>query len=125
MQPEGYSTVSPYLVVDNAQSIVAFLKRVFGGVEKDRYDNPDGSIKHVEVTIGDSLIMMGDSGKGNPAFPSWLHVYVDDVDEIYQLALSQGAKSVQEPVQREGDLDKRGGVMDSSGNTWWIATRIE
>jgi PhnB protein len=125
MKPAGYSTVSPYLVVDNAQAIVEFLQKVFGAVQKERHDHPDGSIIHVEVAIGESLIMMGDSGEGNPAFPSWLHVYVDNVDETYRRALSEGAKSVQEPTQQKGDLDKRGGVMDSSGNTWWIATRVE
>jgi PhnB protein len=125
MKPEGYSTVSPYLVVSNAQAIVDFLKNTFDAVQKGRYDNPDGSILHVELLIGDSVIMLGDAGEGNPAFPSWLHVYVDAVDEVFQRALAHGATSVQEPMQHAGDPDRRGGVMDSSGNTWWIASRVK
>ena len=124
MKPEGYSTVSPYLVVDGAQQVIDFLEQVFEASQLRRYDNPDGSIMHVELRIGDSVVMMGDASGDWHSFPSYVHVYVDDVDAVYQRALAAGGQSIQEPVQQQGDPDRRGGVKDPSGNTWWIATQI-
>jgi PhnB protein len=123
-KPEGYSSVSPYLVIEGAQQVIDFLKEAFGATELRRYDMPDGSILHAEVRIDDTVIMMGEAASQWPAFPSWLHVYVQDVDATYQRALAAGGVSVQEPQRREGDPDRRGGVKDPGGNTWWIATQV-
>lgn len=123
-KPEGYPAVSVYLVAQGAQRVIDFLKSTFDAGELRRFDNPDGTIMHAEVRIADSVVMIADSGGTHPAFPSWLHVYVDDVDKTYQKALQAGGVSVQEPVRKEGDPDKRGGVKDPSGNTWWIATQL-
>ena len=68
--------------------------------------------------------MIADGGGDNPAFPVWLHVYVPDVDASYERALEAGGISVDEPKRREGDPDRRGGVKDPAGNTWWIATQV-
>ncbi len=68
--------------------------------------------------------MVADGGDDNPAFPIWLHVYVPDVDASYQRALEAGGLSVEEPKQSEGDPDRRAGVKDPAGNTWWIATQV-
>jgi uncharacterized glyoxalase superfamily protein PhnB len=68
--------------------------------------------------------MLGDGGEGWPPMQSYVHVYVPDVDETYRRALEAGATSVQKPVKKE-DEDKRGGVKDSGGTTWWIATKVE
>jgi PhnB protein len=121
-KPPGYSTVSPYLVTAGAQKVIDFLKQAFGATELRRYDMPDGTILHAEVRIEDSVIMIADGGGEWPPFPSWLHVYVPDVDATYRRALAAGAESLQEPFQREGDPDRRGGVKDPGGNTWWIGT---
>jgi uncharacterized glyoxalase superfamily protein PhnB len=67
--------------------------------------------------------MLADGGGQVPAFPVWLHVYVPDVDATYRRALAAGGVSVQEPSQ-QGDPDRRGGVKDPAGNTWWIATQV-
>jgi PhnB protein len=123
-KPAGYSTVSPFLMVNNAPQLIEFLQNAFGATELSRYPNPDKSILHAEVRIGDTVIMMAEADENFPAFPSWLHVYVEDVDETYQKALQLGGLSVQEPVLQEGDHDRRGGVKDHSGNTWWIATLV-
>jgi PhnB protein len=123
-KPEGYSTVSPYLVAEGAQRVIDFLKKVFDATELRRYDMPDGSIMHAEVRVGDTVIMIGDAGDQWPALPSHLHVYVDDVDATYRRALAAGAPSVREPEQKQGDPDRRGGVKDPAGNTWWIATQV-
>ncbi len=122
-KPEGYSSVSPYLVVDGAQRVIEFLKQTFDATELRRYDKPDGSVMHAEVRIDDTVVMLGDGGEAWPAFPSFLHVYVPDVDAAYRRALAAGGVSVQEPQQREGDPDRRGGVKDPAGNTWWISTQ--
>jgi len=122
-KPEGYPSVSAYVMVDGAQRVIDFLKKTFNATELRRYDSPDGSIMHVEVRIDDTVVMLSDGGSSFPAFPVWLHVYVPDVDATYQRALEAGGVSVQEP-QQKGDPDRRGGVKDPSGNTWWIATQM-
>ena len=123
-KPQGYSTVSVYPVVDGAQRAIDFLKRVFDATKLRRYDMPDGSIMHAEVRIDDTVVMIGDAGPEWPAFASWLHVYVNDVDATYRRAIEAGGMSVQEPQRKDGDPDRRGGVKDPGGNTWWIATQV-
>ena len=122
-KPEGYASVSVYLVADGAQRVIDFLRQTFDAVPLRRYDNEDGTIMHAEVRIDDTVVMIGSGGPEWPAFPSWLHVYVKDVDATYRRALEAGGVSVQEPSQREGDPDRRCGVKDPAGNTWWIATQ--
>jgi uncharacterized glyoxalase superfamily protein PhnB len=122
-KPEGYPSVSAYVMVDGAQRVIDFLKKTFDATELRRYDSPDGTIMHAEMRIDDTVVMLSDGGGQFPAFPIWLHVYVPDVDETYRRALEAGGVSVQEPVQK-GDPDRRGGVKDPSGNTWWISTQM-
>jgi PhnB protein len=122
-KPAGYSTVSAYLMTQDAQKVIDLLKKVFDAVELRRFDMPDGKIAHAEVKIGDTVVMFADGSPGYPAFPAWLHVYVPDVDATYKKALAAGAIAVQEPVRKEGDPDRRGGFKDPSGNTWWISTQ--
>ena len=123
-KPRGYTTVSPYLIVNGASGTIDFLVRVFDAVELRRFADPTGKLMHAEVRIDDTVVMIADSVEGWPAIPSHVHVYVPDVDTTYQRALAAGATSVQEPVKKE-DADKRGGVKDSGGTTWWIATKME
>ena len=73
----------------------------------------------------DTVVMAGDAGGQWPAFPSMPHVYVDDVDATYRRALAAGGVSLQEPLRREGDPDRRGGVKDPCGNSWFFATQME
>lgn len=121
-KPEGYPSVSPYLVVDRAAGTIQFLTAVFGAVELRRFPDAEGKLMHAEVRIDDSVVMLADSTADWPPVPSYVHFYVPDVDATYRRALEAGAVSVQEPVQK-GDEDKRGGVRDAGGTTWWIATR--
>ncbi|WP_224248230.1 VOC family protein [Hyalangium gracile] len=122
-KPEGYASVSVYLMANGAQRVIDFLKKTFDAQELRRYDAPNGTIMHAEVRIDDTVVMISDGGGPYPAFPVWLHVYVPDVDATYQRALAAGGVSVQEPVQK-GDPDRRGGVKDPAGNTWWISTQV-
>ena len=123
-KPDGYSTVSPYLIAAGAQQVIDFLKQTFGASELRRYDLPDGSIMHAEVRIGDAVVMLGDAGESWPAVPSHVHVYVEDVDATYRRALQAGGVPVQSPERKGDDPDRRGGVKDPAGNTWWIATQV-
>jgi uncharacterized glyoxalase superfamily protein PhnB len=123
-KPGGYNSVSPYLVVDGAARLIDFLEAAFGAKQLRRFDNPDGSVMHAEVRIDDTVIMIGDSGSEWPSFSSWMHVYVSDVGATYERALKAGAVSVHEPEVKAGEFDKRGGIKDPSGNTWWITTQV-
>jgi uncharacterized glyoxalase superfamily protein PhnB len=123
-KPKDYTTVSPYLIVNGANGTIDFLKRVFGAVELRRFPDDTGKIMHAEVRIDDTVVMIADSAKNWPPVPSHVHVYVADVDATYKRALEAGAASVQAPVKKQ-DEDKRGGVKDAGGTTWWIATKVE
>jgi len=123
-RPEGYPAVSPYLIAAGARQVIDFVKQVFGATDLRRYELPDGSIMHAEVRIGDSVVMIGDAGDAWPPVPSHLHVYVEDVDATYEWALQCGGVAVQPPERKGDDVDRRGGVKDPAGNTWWIATQV-
>jgi uncharacterized glyoxalase superfamily protein PhnB len=123
-KPDGYTTVSPYLIVDGAARTIDFLTSVLGAKEIRRFTDDKGGVRHAEVRIDDTVIMVADGVEGWPPMPSHVHVYVPDVDATYQRALAAGAESVQAPVKKD-DADKRGGVKDAGGTTWWIATKVE
>ncbi len=123
-KPGDSSTVSPYLIVDGANKTIEFLKEVFGAVEVRRYPAAEGKLRHAEVRIDDSVVMIADGAPGWPPIHAHVHIYVPDVDATYRRSLDAGAVSVQEPVKKE-DEDKRGGVKDAGGTTWWIATKVE
>lgn len=122
-KPPGYASVSAYVMADGAQRVIDFLREALGGEELRRTDNPDGTVMHAEVRIDDTVVMIADGGGDFPSFPVWLHVYVPDVDAAYRRAIDAGGHSVQEPVQK-GDPDRRAGVTDPAGNTWWLATQV-
>jgi uncharacterized glyoxalase superfamily protein PhnB len=123
-KPQGYSTVSPYLIVDDANGTIEFLKQVFDAVELRRFPDESGRVTHAELRLDDTVIMIADRAEGWPAVAAHIHVYVPDVDATYQRAIAAGATSIQEPVQKD-DADKRGGVRDRGGTSWWIATEVE
>ncbi len=123
-KPETYTSVAPYLIVPDAGKTIDFMVTALGGKEIRRFVEPSGRIGHAEVRIDDTVVMLGNSTEGWPPVPCHVHVYVPDVDTTYKRALAAGAQSVQEPAQK-GDADKRGGIKDSGGTTWWIATKID
>jgi uncharacterized glyoxalase superfamily protein PhnB len=122
-KPGGYTSVSPYLIVDDASALMAFLAGVFDAEELRRFPDESGRIMHAEMRIDDTVVMFADSVDDWPASQAQIHVYVTDVDETYRRALEAGASEVQEPVQKE-DEDKRGGVVGPGNITWWIATLV-
>jgi PhnB protein len=123
-KPDGYTTISPYLIVDGANATIEFLRNVFGAIELRSFPDPTGKVMHSEVRIDDTVVMIADGTSGWPPVPTHVHVYVPDVDATYRRALEAGAISVQAPVKKE-DADKRGGVKDAGGTTWWIATKVD
>ena len=122
--PEGYHTVSSYLVVAGVAKLIDFAKQAFGAKEVFLSKRPDGSVQHAEVKIGDSIVMLGEGGPGGKQFPGMLHLYMEDVDTVYRRALEAGAKSLREPANQPFG-DRMGGVEDAFGNQWWISTHIE
>jgi PhnB protein len=123
-KPDGYHSITPYLVVDGAARLIDFLAQAFDAVETERVAAPGNRVGHAEVRIGDSLVMLGDARPEHPAMPAVLYLYVDDVDATYQIALSSGAEAVQAPSDQFYG-DRSGGVKDPCGNVWYIATHIE
>jgi PhnB protein len=123
-RPEGYHSVTPYLVVPGIAKLIEFTKQVFGASEGERFSRPDGSIQHASVKIGDSIVMLGEPQEASQAMPAMLYVYVSDTDAAYQRAIQAGARSLRAP-QNEFYGDRSAGVEDASGNQWWIGTHIE
>jgi len=128
--PEGYHTITPQLVLDNAAQTIDWYAKAFGAKELGRSVGPDGKIMHAEITIGDSRFMVNDvmmGTKGPQALggsPASLWLYVEDSDALYKRAVGAGAK-VQMPIADQFWGDRAGSVADPAGYTWWIATRKE
>jgi PhnB protein len=119
----GYQTVIPYLIVNGAESFLAFLTKAFGATEMMRELHPDGAIRHAQVRIGDSVVMVSDSRPEHPAIPSMIFLYVESADETYEMALTAGATSIRAP-QDESHGNHMGGVVDPFGVQWWMANPI-
>jgi PhnB protein len=119
--PEGYYTVTPWIIVKDSAQLIDFLKEAFGAVEIGRVYTADGTIGHAEVRIGDSMIMMFDSKNTWAQTPSFLRLYVKDSDAVYQQALKAGATSVTNMTEHFFG-DRVGRVRDPFGNLWWIQT---
>lgn len=122
-KPDGYNSVSPYLLVNGAQASIDFLVAVFDAEKLRMIPGEDGRIRHGEVRIDDSVLMLADAIEGWPAVPGHVHIYVADVDATWARALEAGATVVQEPKQKD-DPDKRGGFKDAGGTTWWVSQQI-
>ena len=122
--PEGYHSVTPYLIVQPAAKVLEFVKEVFDAEETFRMPGPDGTIGHAEFRIGDSNLMISDGGEMYPPMPCTLYVYVKDVDATYKRALKAGGTSLKEPANQFYG-DRSASVKDPCGNVWGIGTHIE
>ena len=124
--PDEYHSVQPYLVVDGAQELIAFLRGTFGVDEPQAMPRPDGKVGHAEVHVGDSVIMLADSGGPTEAEPTqtMLVCYVEDCDKTYAKALEAGGESIQAPEDQFYG-DRAAGVRDAFGNRWYFHTHVE
>lgn len=122
--PDGYHTVTPYLMIAGADRFIAFMQAVFGATLSEQLLQPDGRIGHTELRVGDSLIMLSEVAVGQTATPVMLHLYVEDVDAAFARAVEAGGTVVSPPTDQFYG-DRSGGVIEPSGNTIWIATHIE
>jgi PhnB protein len=116
---EGFHTVTPYFTVQKPAELIDFVSRAFGATEHFRTTGSAGGM-HAELTIGDSMVMMGGAEHISP-MPTAIHLYVPDIDAAYSRALEAGAKSLMEPEDRPYG-ERSAGVEDPTGNRWYIAT---
>ncbi len=120
--PDGFHSVTPYVIVEDGARFIEFTQEAFGAEQTERMENPDGGIRHAQVKIGDSFVMLGEP-QGEP-MPASLYLYVPDCDAVYERALAAGATSIMEPADQFYG-DRGAGVTDPCGNIWWIGTHIE
>ncbi len=130
--PDGYPRVTAYLIVDGAAAAIDFYTSVLGATERMRMAGPDGKVGHAELELGDSVIMLADEhpeidalGPGSVGgTPVSLHVYVEDVDRVFERAIEAGAKA-QRPVEDKFYGDRSGGFEDPFGHRWDVASHVE
>ena len=130
--PDGYHSVTPYLILNDATAALEFYKKAFGAVELLRMPAPGGRIGHAEIRIGDSPVMLADenleinarSARTIGGSPISLMVYVPNVDAVVAQAVAAGGKLVR-PVADQFYGDRTGGVDDPFGFHWYIATHVE
>jgi PhnB protein len=120
--PEGYQTIMPYLIVENAAAFFSFAQNVFGAEEKYKAMRTETLIMHAEISIGGSVIMFADATEQHAKQTAGLFIYVDDCDKVYQKALANGAITLMEPADQ--DYGRSAGIKDLFGNTWWLTTAV-
>jgi PhnB protein len=130
--PEGYPRISPYLAIDGAADAIDFYRKVLGAKERMRMDAPGGKVGHAELEIGDSIIMLADATpemdfngpKDVGGTPVMMHVYVEDVDGVFDKAVAAGATSRRD-VQDQFYGDRSGQFEDPWGHRWNVASHVE
>lgn len=130
--PDGYRSITPYLIIQGASAAIAFYKKVFGARERMRMGGPEGKVGHAELEIGDAVVMLADEhpemGARSPqtlgGTPVHVLVYVEDVDATVARAVEAGAKVVR-PVENQFYGDRSGGLIDPFGHSWYVSTHVE
>jgi len=130
--PEGYHTITPHLTVKDAAKAIEFYKKAFGATERGRHLGPGGKIMHAEMQLGDSRFMLNDEfpemgacgPTGTGRSPVTIHLYVEDVDKVYNQAVAAGAKASM-PVMDQFWGDRYGMVTDPFGHNWSIGSHIK
>jgi PhnB protein len=130
--PEGYPRVTPYLIVDGGAAAIDFYSKVLGATERMRMPGPGGKIGHAELEVGDSILMLADEHPEMDAIgpktvggtPVTIHVYVEDVDNVFKRAIAAGAKELR-GVEDQFYGDRSGQFEDPFGHKWSVATHVE
>jgi PhnB protein len=122
--PPGFGTVTPYCIVRGAEVFMEFLVGGLGGKQVLRHLDDDGRIKHAQVQLGSSMVMLCEATTDFPPMPSSYYLYVEDADRAVARALAAGATLVM-AVEDKPYGDRQGGVRDACGNYWWISQRLQ
>lgn len=130
--PDGYHSLTPYLILNGAADAIEFYKKAFGAVERMRMPMPEGKIGHAEIQIGNSVIMLADESEAMGAksaasmggSPVMMHLYVDDSDAVMEKAVAEGARVIR-PIKDQFYGDRSGMVEDPFGYQWAISTHVE
>jgi PhnB protein len=130
--PDGYHSITPYLIVKGGAAAIEFYKKAFGATEMMRMPGPDGKIGHAEIRIGDSVVMLADEhpemGARSPqtigGTPVSILLYVEDVDAVVRQAVAAGAK-IQRPIEDKFYGDRMGSLDDPFGHVWHVATHTK
>lgn len=130
--PEGYHSITPYIIVRDAKKAIEFYKNAFGAIETVKMEAPDGRISHCELRIGDSVIMLADefpkmgavapTEQAGRAFS--LLIYVNNVDDVFHQAVAAGAKVIRN-LENQFYGDRMGTVQDPFGHNWHLAQQVE
>jgi PhnB protein len=121
---EGYTTVTPWIIGRDTSGLIDYLEQAFDAEELTRVLNPDGTVAHAEVRIGDAIVMMFDAKPHWPPTPAFMRVYVEDADAVHRDAVAAGGTSITE-VTHLFFGDRVGRVRDPFGNLWWIQEHVE
>ncbi|HMJ70456.1 MAG TPA: VOC family protein [Cyclobacteriaceae bacterium] len=124
--PEGYTAVTPWIISPNSARVISFMQNAFGAEEipGSRTLSPEGKIVHVEVKVGDAVVMLFDSAGSWPSTPAFIRLFVDNCESAYQTAIKAGARAVTKPTMLAFG-DKVGRVADPFGNLWWLQEHVE
>ena len=122
--PLGFHSVTPYLIVRDAERLIEFLGQTFDARVRSRFDNSDGLIVNAEVVVVGSIVEVSEASPEWPALPAAVHVFVPDVDQVYRKALAAGAASLGEPADRFFGV-RSAEVRDPTGTTWFLSTQVE
>jgi len=122
-KPDNYNSLSPYLIVNNAQKLVDLLTVLFDAKTLRRFDHKNGKIAHIELQLDDTVIMISDSTESYEANKTMLHIYVPDVFKTFDKAIKNGCEIIEKPINKKGDPDTRGSFYDYAGNYWAISTQ--
>ena len=128
--PDGYHSITPYLIVKGAAKALEFYKKAFAAEERLRMPQPDGRIGHAEIRIGDSVVMLADEAPERDirapqgSTPVHLMIYCENVDAVFKRALAAGGKELR-PLQDQFYGDRSGTLVDPFGHQWTVATHVE
>ncbi|HRN50301.1 MAG TPA: VOC family protein [Anaerolineales bacterium] len=122
-KPANYNDLSPYLIVSSANGLMEFLEKALGATRIQSFEH-EGRVRHAEMQVGDSVLMLCDANEQYPAVKSILHLYLADVDAAFASSLAAGGVEVHPPLQNEGEADRRGTFTDPFGNLWSLSTKI-
>ena len=122
-KPDNYNSLSPYLIVDNAQKLVDLLIAIFDAKTLRCFIHDNGKIAHIELQIDDTVIMISESTENYKANKTMLHIYVPDVFMTFDKAIALGCAIIEKPISKQTDPDTRGSFYDFAGNYWAVSTQ--